>query len=98
MATTTHELHGTLWAGDATALRTALEDLLFRGDLCVVTRDLVALDTAILQVLLSAKRTADQLDRNLQIDCPEGGALASLSGRLALGGCFCGVDEHRGSS
>lgn len=98
MAATTHELHGTLWAGDATALRTALEDLLSRGDLCVVTYDLVALDAAILQVLLSAKRTAAQLDRNLQIDSPEGRALATLCERLALGDSLGGLDEAGGPS
>ncbi len=98
MGVTTHELHGSLRAAEATALKTALQDLLSQGDLCVVTNDLVALDAAILQVLLSAKRTAAQLDRNLQIDCREGGALATLCERLALGGSLCGQDEEDGPS
>jgi hypothetical protein len=36
------------------------------------------------QVLIAARRTAVQLDRNLQIDCPDGGALAATLDRLAL--------------
>jgi hypothetical protein len=34
----------------------------------------------------------------LQIDCPDGGALATLCSRLALGGSLCGLDEHSGPS
>jgi hypothetical protein len=40
------------------------------------------------QVLLSARRSAAQLDRNLHIDIAEGGALASMLDRLALTDAF----------
>lgn len=88
MGQITHDLHGTLRAGDAATLVAALAGKLAQGDVVIATRDLAGLDSAIIQVLLSAQKTAAQLERNLQIECPNGGVLAAMCGRLALGDAF----------
>ena len=79
------ELEGDLRAGDAEALRARLLAALAEGDVVLRTAGLTAADTAVVQVLLSAQRTARQLDRNLQIDAPQAGALGAMAARLALG-------------
>lgn len=88
MGQITQDLQGTLRAGDAAALGSALADALAQGDVTIATRDLTSLDSAIVQVLLSAQKTAAQLERNLQIDCPQGGALAAICEKLAIGPVF----------
>ena len=88
MSQTIHELQGTLRVGEAAALRDALIEALSQGDVQISTDGLTAIDSAIVQILLSARRSADQLERNLQIDIPEGGALAAMRDRLALGAAF----------
>ncbi len=88
MSQTLHELQGTLRAGEAAALRATLADALSQGDVRISTDGLTAIDSAILQILLSAQRSAEQLERNLQIDFPQGGALAAMRDRLALGAAF----------
>lgn len=88
MAMVQHDLQGDLRAGDAEGLRAALLMALQAGDLRIGTADVVSADTAILQVLLSARQSARQLDRVLEIDLPPDGALARLLPRLALEGAF----------
>jgi anti-anti-sigma regulatory factor len=78
------ELEGELRAGDAAGLRDRLRAALEAGDLRLGTAGLTGADCATVQVLIAARRTAVQLDRNLQIDCPDGGALAATLDRLAL--------------
>jgi anti-anti-sigma regulatory factor len=88
MSQTIHELQGTLRAGEAATLRAALAEALSQGDVQVATADLTAIDGAIVQVLLSARRSAEQLERKLQVEIPDGGALATMRDRLALGAAF----------
>lgn len=83
-----HELQGDLRAGDAEGLRVALLAALHAGDLRIATAEVTSADMAILQVLLSARQSAAQLDRVLEIDLPPDGALARLLPRLALEGAF----------
>jgi hypothetical protein len=78
------ELEGELRAGDAADLRDRLRAALEAGDLRLGTAGLTGADCATVQVLIAARRTAVQLDRNLQIDCAEGSALAVMLDRLAL--------------
>lgn len=85
-ATTT--LDGELKAGQAAALRETLMAALATGDLRIDTAGVTGVDCAVVQVLLSAQGTARQLDRNLQIDIAEGGALAAMLDRLALTDAF----------
>jgi anti-anti-sigma regulatory factor len=84
------ELEGELRAGDAAGLRDRLRAALEAGDVQVGTAGLTAADCATVQVLISAKRSALQLDRNLQIDSPDGGALALMLDRLALRAALAG--------
>lgn len=84
------ELEGELRAGDAAGLRDRLRAALEAGNVRVETAGLAAADCAAVQVLISAKRTAQQLDRNLQINCPDGGALALMLDRLALRAALAG--------
>jgi hypothetical protein len=85
-----HELKGSLRAREAADLREQLQHRLSEGDLVIVTHELEAVDAAIIQVLLSAGRTAARLNRTLQIDCPEGGALARMADRLSLRSALSG--------
>ena len=89
MGRSIHELQGTLRAGEAVQLKASLEHLLSQGDVLISATKLEAVDAAIVQVLLSAQRTAAQLDRNLQIDVKDGGVLAKLCQRLALREALC---------
>ena len=89
MGRSIHELQGTLRAGEAATLKASLEHLLSQGDVLISATKLEAVDAAIVQVLLSAQRTAAQLDRNLQIDVQYGGVLAKLCQRLALREALC---------
>lgn len=89
MGRSIHELQGTLRAGEAATLKASLEHLLSQGDVLISATKLEAVDAAIVQVLLSAQRTAAQLDRNLQIDVQDGGVLAKLCQRLALREALC---------
>jgi ABC-type transporter Mla MlaB component len=98
MGRSIHELQGTLRAGEAATLKASLEHLLSQGDVLVASAQLEAVDAAIVQVLLSAQRTAAQLDRNLQIDCHDGGALAKLCDRLALRDALCVSEGHMHAS
>ncbi len=86
MTITEHELLGDLRAGDAEGLRAALMTALEAGDLRVTTTGVASADMAAVQVLLSAKRTAAQLGRTVEIDLPEGGVMSKLLSRLALAG------------
>lgn len=88
MAQTTTTLDGDWKIGQAAALRETLMAALAEGDLRLDTTALTAADCAVVQVLLSARRSAAQLDRNLHIDIAEGGALASMLDRLALTDAF----------
>lgn len=85
MAVSTMELAGDLRAGDAPGLRSGLMAALAGGDVTIGSVGVTAVDAAVVQVLVSAKRTAAQLDRNLQIEVVAGGALDALLARLALG-------------
>lgn len=78
------ELQGNLRAGEAAALRSELAEALAAGDVRIDALGLTGVDCAIVQVLLSARRTAAQLERNLQIVGQDGGALATMLERLAL--------------
>jgi anti-anti-sigma regulatory factor len=84
------ELSGALRAGDAAGLRDRLGAALDAGDLRVTTTDVTEADCATVQVLVAAQRTAAHLDRKLQIDIPEGGALAVMLDRLALRAALAG--------
>ena len=84
------ELEGELRAGDAAGLRDRLRAALEAGNVHVGTAGLSGTDCATVQVLISAKRTALQLDRNLQIDSPVDGALALMLDRLALRAALAG--------
>lgn len=81
-------LDGELKTAQAAALRETLMAALAAGDLRIDTAGVTAADCAVVQVLLSAHSTARQLDRNLQIDIAEGGALADMLDRLALTDAF----------
>ncbi|NEX46153.1 STAS domain-containing protein [Pseudotabrizicola algicola] len=84
MAQTTIDLSGAQRAADAAALRATLADALAGGDVQITTAGLASIDSAIVQVLLSAFCTARKTEHILQIDTPEAGALANLLDRLAL--------------
>ncbi len=81
-------LDGELKTAQAAALRETLMAALAEGDLRIDTAGVTAADCAVVQVLLSARSSARQLDRNLQIDIAEGGALAQMLDRLALTDAF----------
>ena len=81
-------LDGELKTAQAAALRETLMAALAEGDLRIDTTGVTAADCAVVQVLLSARNSARQLDRNLQIDIAEGGALAQMLDRLALTDAF----------
>ena len=81
-------LDGELKTAQAAALRETLMAALAAGNLRIDTAGVTAADCAVVQVLLSARSTARQLDRNLQIDIAEGGALADMLDRLALTDAF----------
>jgi anti-anti-sigma regulatory factor len=81
-------LDGELKTAQAAALRETLMAALAEGDLRIDTAGVTAADCAVVQVLLSARNSARQLDRNLQIDIAEGGALAQMLDRLALTDAF----------
>ncbi|MEY4872055.1 MAG: hypothetical protein RLZZ563_1385 [Pseudomonadota bacterium] len=81
-------LDGELKTAQAAALRETLMAALAEGDLRIDTTEVTAADCAVVQVLLSARSSARQLDRNLQIDIAEGGALAQMLDRLALTDAF----------
>ena len=57
---------------------------LAKGDLRLKTAGLTGVDAAIVQVLVSARATAVQMDRKLQIDLPKDGVLAATLDRLAI--------------
>ena len=84
MAIKSKELSGDLRAGVAVTLRDDLAAALGKGDLRVKTAGLTGVDAAIVQVLISAKATASQMDRKLQIDIPADGVLAALLARMAI--------------
>lgn len=79
------ELSGDMRAGAAADLRDRLQAALGSGDLRISTGGVTAVDCAIVQVLVSARRTAAQLDRKLQVDGQERGALGAMLDRLGLG-------------
>ena len=81
-------LDGELKTAQAAALRETLMAALAAGNLRIDTAGVTAADCAVVQVLLSARSTARQLDRNLQIDIAEEGALADMLDRLALTDAF----------
>lgn len=81
-------LDGELKTAQAAALRETLMAALAEGDLRIDTTGVTAADCAVVQVFLSARSSARQLDRNLQIDIAEGGALAQMLDRLALTDAF----------
>lgn len=84
------ELRGDIRAGDAAGLRDRMRAALEAGDLRVETEGLAGVDCAVAQVLVSARATAGQLDRNLQIGVQEGGALAVMLDRLGLRAALAG--------
>lgn len=84
MAIKSKELSGDLRAGAAATLRDDLGAALAKGDLRLKTAGLTAVDAAIVQVLVSARATAVQMDRKLQIDLPKDGVLAAMLDRLAI--------------
>lgn len=84
------ELRGEMRAGDAAGLRDRMRAALEAGDLRVATEGLTGVDCAVVQVLVSARRTAGQLDRDLQIGMPEGGALGAMLDRLGLRAALAG--------
>lgn len=84
MATRSKDLSGDLRAGAAAALRDDLAVALGKGDLRLKTAGVTAVDAAIVQVLISARATAAQMDRKLQIDLPKDGVLAAMLDRLAM--------------
>lgn len=84
MAIKSKDLSGDLRAGAAGTLRDDLVAALTKGDLRVKTAGLTGADAAIVQVLVSARATAAQMDRKLQIDLPKDGVLAALLDRLAI--------------
>lgn len=84
MAIKSKELSGNLRAGEAALLRDDLGAALVKGDLRLKTAGLTAVDSAIVQVLVSARATALQMDRKLQIDVPKDGVLAAMLDRLAI--------------
>jgi ABC-type transporter Mla MlaB component len=88
MGHTRHELTGAVRASDAVDLRATLAEALARGDVEIATAGLESIDSAIVQVLLSAQRTAEKWERNLQIELPDAGALATMLDRLALRAAF----------
>jgi anti-anti-sigma regulatory factor len=98
MGQTIHELQGTLRAGDAAGLCATLADALSIGDVRVATSGLTSVESAIVQVLLSALRTARQLERNLHIEIPDGGALAAMRDRLALDDALGVLPEDVGTA
>lgn len=77
-------LVGDVRTGDAAGLRERLQAGLAAGDLRVDTVGLTSVDCAVVQVLIAARRSAVQLERNLTIERPDGGALATALERLAL--------------
>lgn len=78
------ELSGEMRACAAAELRAQLIAALEAGDLRISATELTGADCAIMQVLVAACRTADRLDRNLQIDGVEDGALGAGLDRLAI--------------
>ena len=84
MAIKSKDLSGDLRAGAAAALRDDLGAALAKGDLRLKTAGLTAVDAAIVQVLVSARATAVQMDRKLQIDLPKDGVLVAALDRLAI--------------
>lgn len=84
MAIRNWDLSGDLRAGAAAALRDDLAAALAAGDVRLMTAGLTAVDASIVQVLVSARRTAAQLDRKLQMDLPEDGVLAGMLARLGM--------------
>ena len=88
------ELSGDLRAGAAADLRDRLRQALEAGDLQVATGALQAVDCAIVQVLVSAGRTAAQLDRKLQIDGQAQGALGAMLDRLGLAAATAGATQR----
>lgn len=86
----TIELAGELRAGAAAELRDRLAAALAAGDVRIGSAGLTGVDCAVVQVLVSARVTAAQLDRDLQIAVPEGGALGAMLDRLGLRGALAG--------
>lgn len=84
MATKSKDLSGDLRAGAAGALRDDLVAMLAKGDLRVKTAGLTGVDAAIVQVLVSARASAAQMDRKLQIEMPKDGVLVAMLDRLAI--------------
>ena len=84
MAIKSKELSGNLRAGEAALLRDDLAQALAKGDLRLKTAGLTAADAAVVQVLVSARATALQMDRKLQVDLPKDGVLAAMLDRLAI--------------
>ena len=85
------ELQGDLRAGEAEGLRRALLADLEAGDLRIDTSAVTSADMAVVQVLLSAQRTAAQAGRRLEIGLAPEGPLARLVARLALETALDGV-------
>lgn len=83
-------LAGDARTGDAAGLRDQIRAVLDAGDLRVATAELASVDCAVVQVLIAARRSAAQLDRDLQIEMPEDGVLAAMLDRLALTGALGG--------
>lgn len=79
-----HALQGDLRAGDAEDLRATLLENLEAGDLKVTTAAVTSVDAAILQVLISARRTATTLGRKLTLDLKAGAPFTQFAERLAL--------------
>lgn len=77
-------LDGDVRTGDAAALRDRLREGLAAGDLRIVTGGLTSVDCAVVQVLIAARRSAAQFERDLQIDTPPDGVLAAALERMAL--------------
>ena len=83
-------LVGDVRTGDAAGLRDQLRAGLDAGDLLIATGGLTSVDCAVVQVLVAARRSAVQLERDLQIDMPADGVLAATLDRLALTGALVG--------
>lgn len=81
---TEHELQGDLRAGDAEGLRSTLLAALEAGDVKIAANTVTSADAAILQVLISARRTAEARKRSLTFDLSEDAPLAAFAARLAL--------------
>jgi anti-anti-sigma regulatory factor len=81
---TEHGLQGDLRAGEAESLRLTLLAALEAGNLTITTDAVTSVDAAILQVLISARRTAEAHGRTLVITASDDAPFAQFAARLAL--------------